>query len=104
MQFKVYNSILRRNVMKSSIADKFTRPNSSQQEVGKTADPSTAPYPSAAPCFGSYAALQSVYTSAQRLKLEIFERFDRDGNLCIEKKELNDVIHNLLIDKNLDDK
>ncbi len=90
--------------MKSDIADEFLRPNVSQREVGKTADPATIPYPSATPCFGTYAALQSVYTSAQRLKLEIFEQFDCNGDLRIEKKEFNDVIQNLLKEKNLDDK
>jgi hypothetical protein len=87
IQFKVYNSILRRNVLGSAsdVAGKFCRKE----------DASTLS--------GSFDALQSIYANAQRLNVEVFERFDDNGDLCIDRRELNVVIQRLLKDNKLDD-
>ncbi len=93
VQFRVYNSILRRNVLgqASSVAGSFCGKEDGCSDHLK---PSTS---------GSFYALQSTYAIAQRLNVEVFERFDRNGDLCIDRKELNDVIQQLLQDKKLDD-
>jgi hypothetical protein len=99
VQFKVYNSILRRSVIKkaSEFAASFVPPNVSQQEGSLIAQPPPST------CSGSFAALQSVYSNAQRLKFEIFDKFDRNGDLCIDRNELNQFVFKLLKSNMLDD-
>ncbi len=98
MQYKVYNSILRRSLIKAAaeVAALFEPLNSSQQEGSRTAEPQPSVYS------GSFDALRSVYTNAQRLKLDIFDKFDGNGDFIIDRMELNQFVFKLLKSNMLD--
>jgi len=53
---------------------------------------------------GSYKALSSVYTSAEILKVDVFDKFDLDGNFRINRTEVNTVLSSLLSKGKLDDR
>jgi len=53
---------------------------------------------------GSYKALSSVYTSAEILKVDVFDKFDLDGNFRINRAEVNTVLSSLLSKGQLDDR
>ncbi len=52
----------------------------------------------------SWSALQVVYANAELLRLQVFEKFDHNSDLCIERSEVTETIKKLLKDGQLDDK
>jgi hypothetical protein len=97
MQFAVYNGILRREMIpkpKSDILSPFLGSSFGEKfNTGLAVTPSS-----------TYDALKSVYTNAERLLLLIFERFDRNEDLCIQAEEFKDAIDGILQKKMLDDR
>jgi hypothetical protein len=95
MQYKVYNNILRKT---KGFAEKF---------IGDVVAPDAQdakPAPSSSAT--SWSALRAVYASAELLRLQVFEKFDRNGNsdLCIDRTEVNETIIKLSKSKGLSDK
>ena len=93
MQYKVYNNILRK---KKDIAEKF---------IGDVVAPDAQdakPAPSSSAT--SWGALRAVYANAELLRLQVFEKFDRNSDLCIDRTEVNETIFKLLKSKDLSDK
>jgi hypothetical protein len=106
MQYKVYNDILRRSVVKSPIIHKEFLGKNEFVEAKDILLPGAQDASAASTTLtSSLVALQAVYASAQFLKLEIFgKKFDHDADMCIDRRELNKVIISLLESKRLDDK
>jgi hypothetical protein len=93
MQYKVYNNILRK---RREIAEKFV----GDLVASDAQDAKPAPSSSAT----SWGALRAVYANAELLRLQVFEKFDRNSDLCIDRKEVKDTIMKLLKSKDLSDK
>jgi hypothetical protein len=93
MQYKVYNNILRK---RKEIAENFVGDlvASDAQDVKPTPSSSAT----------SWGALRVVYANAELLRLQVFEKFDRNSDLCIDRKEVKDTIMKLLKSKDLSDK
>ena len=93
MQYKVYNNILRKT---KGFAEKFVGDLvASDAQDAKPAPSSLAT---------SWGALRAVYANAELLRLQVFEKFDRNSDLCIDRKEVNETIIKLLTSKDLSDK
>ena len=93
MQYKVYNNILRKT---KGFAERFVGDLvASDAQDAKPAPSSTAT---------SWGALRVVYSDAELLRLQVFEKFDRNSDLCIDRTEVNETIIKLLKLKDLSDK
>jgi len=93
MQYKVYNNILRKT---KGFAEKF---------IGDVVAPDAEdakPAPSSSAT--SWSALRAVYASAELLRLQVFEKFDRNSDLSIDRTEVNETIIKLSKSKGLSDK
>jgi hypothetical protein len=101
MQFEVYNAILRRSLQikgNQTLLDHFIKPDAHPTKQ----PPAILPEHQVPPELSSSSALESVYTEAERLTLRVFnEKFDPNGDLRVDRKELNLVIQSLLQEKNL---
>jgi hypothetical protein len=93
MQYKVYNGILRKT---KEITEKFV----GDVVASDAQDAKPAPSSSAT----SWGALRVVYTNAELLRRQVFEKFDGNSDLCIDRKEVNETIIKLLKSKDLSDK
>ena len=93
MQYKVYNNILRKT---KGFAEKFIGDVVAQDAQ----DAKPAPSSSAT----SWGALRAVYANAELLRLQVFEKFDEDSNLIIDRTEVTSTIVKLLRNEKLDDR
>jgi hypothetical protein len=93
MQYKVYNNILRKT---KGFAEKF---------IGDVVAPDAEDAkPASSSSATSWGALRAVYASAELLRLQVFEKFDRNSDLCIDRTEVNETIIKLSKSKGLSDK
>ncbi len=104
IQFSVYNGILRREILPKKKVEKVDDPPSiASLFLGSDFGEGISKGPAAAPS-AAYDAIASVYTNAESLLILIFNKFDKNEDLCISAQEINEAISDLLRKGKLDDR
>lgn len=102
IQFSVYNGILRREILPKKKGEEDP-PSIASLFLGSDFGEGISKGPAAAPS-AAYDAIASVYTNAETLLLLIFNKFDKNEDLCISAQEMNEAISDLLRMGKLDDR